>query len=77
MVSNVEPSTMLGATLSVSKGRGRPAAPDGGPSCESGFGRTDGRAGADVVRVLTAINASIAAHGAPTRIDRPAAVAGA
>ena len=37
-------------------------------------GRSDGRAGADVVRVLAVINASILSNGAPVRIEVPAAV---
>ena len=37
-------------------------------------GRSDSRAGVDVVRVLAAINASIASRGAPVRIEASAAV---
>jgi predicted dehydrogenase len=37
-------------------------------------GRSDGQAGTDVVRVLAAINASIASRGAPVRIEAAAPV---
>lgn len=64
----------VGDAVDASLDSGAPDVARGDPSRESGFGRTDGRAGADVVRVLTAINASIAANGAPTPIARSAAL---
>ena len=45
-----------------------------GPIDAADPGRSDGQAGTDVVRVLAAINRSIASKGAPVRIEAAAPV---